>query len=44
MQATLTKYDMVVNYKSTADYQKHVVDTIESERKIITDLGLAKTN
>jgi tripartite-type tricarboxylate transporter receptor subunit TctC len=44
VQETLGKYDMVVNYKSTEDYRKHVVETIESERKIITDLGLAKTN
>jgi tripartite-type tricarboxylate transporter receptor subunit TctC len=44
VQETLAKYDMVVNYKSTADYQKHVAETIESERKIITELGLAKTN
>lgn len=44
VQGTLAKYDMVVNYKNTADYQKHVTDTIESERKIITELGLAKTN
>jgi hypothetical protein len=35
---------MVVNYKNTEDYKKHVAQTIESERKIITELGLAKTN
>lgn len=44
VQETLAKYDMVVNYKSTADYQKHVAETIEAERKIITELGLARTN
>ncbi|WP_375457748.1 tripartite tricarboxylate transporter substrate binding protein [uncultured Enterovirga sp.] len=44
VQDTLAKYDMVVNYKSTADYRAFVGETIEGERKIITDLGLAKTN
>jgi tripartite-type tricarboxylate transporter receptor subunit TctC len=44
VQETLAKYDMVVNYKNTEDYKKHVAQTIESERKIITELGLAKTN
>ncbi|WP_407520859.1 Bug family tripartite tricarboxylate transporter substrate binding protein [Methylobacterium oryzisoli] len=44
VQETLAKYDMVVNYKSTDDYRKHVTETIEAERKIITDLGLARTN
>ena len=44
VQEQLAKYDMVVNYKNTEDYKKHVAETIESERKIITELGLAKTN
>ena len=44
VQDTLAKYDMVVNYKSTEEYRKHVGETIEAERKIITDLGLARTN
>jgi tripartite-type tricarboxylate transporter receptor subunit TctC len=44
VQETLSKYDMVVNYKNTEDYKKHVTETIEAERKIITELGLAKTN
>ncbi|HEX8665944.1 MAG TPA: tripartite tricarboxylate transporter substrate binding protein [Beijerinckiaceae bacterium] len=44
VQETLAKYDMVVNYKGTEDYRKFVGETIEQERKVITDLGLAKTN
>jgi len=39
---TLARYDMVPNYKSTADYQAFVGQTIEAERKIIDSLGLAK--
>ena len=44
VQETLAKYDMVVNYKSTEDYRKFVEEQVESERKVLTDLGLAKTN
>src|SRR4030081_226872 len=40
--ATLAKYDMVPNYKSTEDYKKFVVEVTESERKVIDTLGLAK--
>ena len=40
--ATLAKYDMVPNYKSTEDYKKAVVEVTESERKVIETLGLAK--
>jgi tripartite-type tricarboxylate transporter receptor subunit TctC len=40
--ATLAKYDMVPNYKSTEDYKKFVVEVTESERKVIDSLGLAK--
>ena len=40
--ATLAKYDMVPNYKSTEDYKKFVVELTESERKVIDALGLAK--
>jgi tripartite-type tricarboxylate transporter receptor subunit TctC len=38
----LAKYDMVANYKSTEDYRKFVTEQIESERKVIESLGLAK--
>jgi tripartite-type tricarboxylate transporter receptor subunit TctC len=39
---TLAKYDMVANYKSTADYRKFVNEVIESERKVVDGLGLGK--
>ena len=39
---TLAKYDMVANYKSTADYRKFVTEQIESERKVVESLGLNK--
>ena len=39
---TLAKYDMVANYKNTADYRKFVTELIESERKIVESLGLGK--
>jgi len=42
MIATLAKYDMVPNYKNTEDYNKFVREQIESERKVIESLGLAK--
>ena len=42
MIATLAKYDMVPNYKNTEDYNKFVHEQIESERKVIESLGLAK--
>jgi tripartite-type tricarboxylate transporter receptor subunit TctC len=40
--ATLAKYDMVPNYKSTEDYKKFVVELTDSEKKVIDTLGLAK--
>ena len=40
--ATLSKYDMVPNYKNTEDYRKFVVEVTGSERKVIDTLGLAK--
>ena len=40
--ATLTKFDMVPNYKNTEDYKKFVVEVTKSERKVIDKLGLAK--
>ena len=43
VQATLTKYDMVVNYKNSADYAKAITENIEAERQVIERLGLAKT-
>nr|WP_249142784.1 MULTISPECIES: tripartite tricarboxylate transporter substrate binding protein [unclassified Bradyrhizobium] len=39
---TLGRYDMIVNYKGTEEYRKFVTDTIQSERKAIGALGLAK--
>lgn len=42
VQATLAKYDMVVNYKNTADYIKFVKEVTETERKVVEMLGLAK--
>jgi len=42
MIATLAKYDMVPNYKNTEDYNQFVHEQIESERKVIESLGLAK--
>jgi hypothetical protein len=40
--ASLAKYDMVPNYKSTEDYKRFVAEVIESECKVIDTLGLAK--
>lgn len=42
VQATLAKYDMVVNYKNTADYTKFVKEVTDSERKVVESLGLKK--
>lgn len=42
VQATLSKYDMVVNYKNTADYVKFVKDVTDTERKVVEMLGLKK--
>ena len=42
VQATLAKFDMVVNYKNTADYVKAVKDVTENERKVVDGLGLSK--
>lgn len=42
VQASLAKYDMVVNYKSTEDYKNFVAEAIESERELIEKLGLGK--
>jgi tripartite-type tricarboxylate transporter receptor subunit TctC len=45
IKATLAKYDMVTNYKSTADYVKFVKEVTDTERKVVESLGLArKTN
>jgi hypothetical protein len=40
--ASLAKYDMVPNYKSTEDHKRFVTEVIESERNVIDTLGLAK--
>ena len=42
VQATLAKYDMVANYKSTEDYRKFVLENIETERKVVQMLGMGK--
>jgi tripartite-type tricarboxylate transporter receptor subunit TctC len=42
VQATLAKYDMVVNYKNSADYVKAVKEVTDTERKVVEGLGLAK--
>jgi tripartite-type tricarboxylate transporter receptor subunit TctC len=42
VRATLAKYDMVANYKSTEDYRKFVLENIETERKVVEMLGLGK--
>ena len=42
VQATLAKYDMVVNYKNTADYVKFVKEVTETESKVVEMLGLKK--
>jgi tripartite-type tricarboxylate transporter receptor subunit TctC len=44
VQEQLAKYDMVVNYKNTEDYRKFVEESVEAEKKVLSDLGLAKTN
>jgi tripartite-type tricarboxylate transporter receptor subunit TctC len=44
VQEQLAKCDMVVNYKNTEDYRAFVAETVETERKALSDLGLAKTN
>ncbi|MDQ8728381.1 tripartite tricarboxylate transporter substrate binding protein [Bradyrhizobium sp. LHD-71] len=40
--ATFEKYEMVPNYLDSADYTKFVQDFMVSERKALTDIGLAK--
>jgi tripartite-type tricarboxylate transporter receptor subunit TctC len=42
VQATLAKFDMVANYKGTADYIKAVKEVTENERKVVDSLGLSK--
>lgn len=42
VQATLTKYDMVINYKNAEDYAKSITENITAERQVIEQLGLAK--
>ena len=42
VQATLKKYDMVVNYKNTADYVKFVAEVTATESKVVDMLGLKK--
>jgi tripartite-type tricarboxylate transporter receptor subunit TctC len=42
VQATLAKYDMVVNYKNTADYVKFVKEVTATESKVVEMLGLKK--
>ncbi len=42
VQATLKKYDMVVNYKNTADYVKFVAEVTATESKVVDMLGQKK--
>lgn len=42
--ATLAKYDMLPDYKSTADYTQFAKDTVSREKALIDKLGLAKPN
>lgn len=42
VQETLAKYDMVMNYKNTADYTKFVGEITTNEGKVIQMLGLNK--
>ncbi len=42
--ATLSKFDMVPNYKNTEDYKKFVTEVTNSELKVIEKLGLKKKN
>jgi tripartite-type tricarboxylate transporter receptor subunit TctC len=42
VRATLAKYDMVVNYKNTADYVKFVKEVTDTESKVVEMLGLKK--
>jgi tripartite-type tricarboxylate transporter receptor subunit TctC len=44
VQEQLAKYDMVVNYKNTEEYRRFVAESVETEKKVLSDLGLAKTN
>ena len=44
VQATLAKYDMVVNYKNSADYVKAVKEVTANERRVVETLGLGKKN
>jgi tripartite-type tricarboxylate transporter receptor subunit TctC len=44
VQATLAKYDMVVNYKNTEDYRAFIGESIAAEKEVIERLGLAKGN
>jgi tripartite-type tricarboxylate transporter receptor subunit TctC len=40
--ATLAKYDMLPDYKSSADYTQFAQDTVAREKVVIDKLGLAK--
>jgi tripartite-type tricarboxylate transporter receptor subunit TctC len=40
--ATLAKFDMISNYKNTADYVKFVAEVTASEKKVLDSIGLGK--
>ncbi|RYY97807.1 MAG: tripartite tricarboxylate transporter substrate binding protein, partial [Comamonadaceae bacterium] len=40
--AALAKYDMLPDYKSTADYTQFAKDTVSREKVLIEKLGLTK--
>jgi tripartite-type tricarboxylate transporter receptor subunit TctC len=42
VQATLARFDMVANYKDSEGYAKSVREVIETERKVVEAMGLAK--
>jgi tripartite-type tricarboxylate transporter receptor subunit TctC len=42
VQSAFDKFEMVPNYLNSADYTKFVQDFMVSERKALTDIGLAK--
>jgi tripartite-type tricarboxylate transporter receptor subunit TctC len=42
VQETLAKMDLIPSYKSGEDYRKMLAEAMETERVILTDLGLVK--
>lgn len=42
VRASFDKFAMVLNYKNSADYTTFVQSLVESEKKALTEIGLAK--